>query len=117
MADAHSPENQPGIGRIDIPVPPHLFGEPEAEGVLMHDDLEELVIDCEAGYNSLTALITLLRTSSGDAQAHALGMRDRQGLAELLDGVRGRLELAVEGARMVHRTVLGWGVGSKGGAV
>lgn len=111
MPDSHSPESDspstpahdpsqpwPGIGRVEIPIPPELFEVDDV--VLMHDDLEVLVSDAQAVCLTLGSLVALLR-NAGDAAG--------LGMAELLEGVRMRADLVLDGVQSVQRTVLAWG--------
>ena len=80
----------------------------------LQDDVTALVSDSKASYCAVAALVTLLRSSNGDARADLLEAEDRRGLAELLDYVRARLELVVENAGQVARVL---GLGQVGVAV
>lgn len=91
----------PGIGRVEIPRPDW----PGADDVVMHDDLIALVCDSKASYCAVAALVTMLRSSNGDARADLLEAEDRRGLAELLDYVKARLELVVENSAQVARVL------------
>ncbi|MBK9440721.1 MAG: hypothetical protein IPN53_05140 [Comamonadaceae bacterium] len=99
--DAAASAPMPGIGRIEIPRPAFLADD----DVVMHDDLMALVSDSKASYCAVAALVTLLRSSNGDARADMLEAEDRRGLAELLDYVRARLELVVDNAGQVARVL------------
>jgi hypothetical protein len=90
---------------VTIPRPVYLFNDPEADDVLMHDDLEDLVSDAQAVYSGLGSLVALLRESDGSATDHAWS---RAGTAVLIDGLRLRMELVVAGAQGVWSVVQRW---------
>lgn len=104
MSDTNSPnpdsQRDPGAGRVNIPRPEQMFSDPDADGVLMHDDLQTLVEDARTVCLSLTALGSLLRGA---------GSVDGPGVAELIGGVRLNAELVLEGVQHVYATVGAWG--------
>lgn len=104
MAKPRSPKPEtpisPAVAGIEITRPEW----PEDDAV-MHDDLIALVCDSKASYCAVAALVTMLRSSNGDARADMLEAEDRRGLAELLDYVKARLELVVENSAQVARVL------------
>jgi hypothetical protein len=102
-APAHDPSLPwTGIGRVEIPRPPHLFVDPEDEPLVMHEDLLELLADTKASYCAVAVLVNLLRGSPD----HPLNAMDCSGLSELMGSVQGRIELTLDGLVMVA-TALG----------
>jgi hypothetical protein len=97
---------------VTIPRPVYLFNDPEADDVLMHDDLEDLVNDAKAVYKGLGSLVALLRESDGSENAQAWS---REGTAVLIDGLRLRMELVVAGAEGVWRVVQRWAADNEQG--
>lgn len=95
MTNAHSPDSQPqpGIGRIEIPMPESLRDEPDEGPLVMHDDLRELVVDTVASFRAVKVLGLMLR---GDVPPD-LDTAGRYGLGVLLESVENRLALVVDG--------------------
>lgn len=80
------PLDAPGAGLAGL-VPP------ADEPVVMHDDFEQMLTDATESFRAVVVLSALLRGVSPDS----LDAGDRVGLAVLLEGVRHRLELTVDG--------------------
>lgn len=86
MTTTQSPESPLGADRAGL-MPP---GD---EPVVMHDEFEQLLTDATESFRAVVVLSALLRGVSPDS----LDAGDRVGLAVLLEGVRHRLELTVDG--------------------
>lgn len=68
-------------------------GLADDEPVVMHDEFAQLVTDATACFRAVSVLMALLRDASPDN----LDAGDRLGVSVLLESVRNRLELTVDG--------------------
>lgn len=101
MTDAHSPDHDAstsGPGRVEFPRP-EFPGDDEP--VVMIDDFAQVAQDTLGSYRAICVLMDLLNGDSPEC----MEPDDRAGMAILLEGMRYRLELAVEGLRAMGRSL------------
>ena len=103
---AHDPSQPwPGIGRVEIPIPDSLRADPD-DDVVLHDDIRTLASEADGCFCAVAALVVMLQRPDCEPADTGLVQQERQGLAELLDGVRLRLEGVVEISEQLVRVLV-----------
>jgi hypothetical protein len=75
--------------------------------VVLNDDLRLLASDAQGCFCAVAALVLMLQRAGSEAEPVGLVDAERRGLAELLDGVRLRLEGVVEMSEQLVRVFVG----------
>lgn len=75
--------------------------------VVLNDDLRLLATDAQGCFCAVSALVLMLQRAGSEAEPVGLVDAERRGLAELLDGVRLRLEGVVEMSEQLVRVFVG----------